>query len=512
MEKISNTKNNKIIAKNTIYLYIRSAIVLVITLYTSRLTLKYLGIEDYGLYNVVGGVVALFAFLRSSLTKGTQRFLNVEMVRSDGNLNETFCVSMNIHIVIAICTLILSESIGLWILNTYIQIPEGREFAANVVFQVTIFSLLSTIISVPYSADIISHERMGFFAVVSILDAILRLLISFLIVYGDDRLILYAILMSVVSFLNLFLYYWYCRLHFEESRYKLYHNKTLTKSMLDYTSWTVVGQFVIVGTNQGNNILMNIFHSVAANAAMGVAHQVNAAVVTLTSNFQTAFNPQITKSYALRDYKYLKKLVYITSKISFVLLITASLPIMFNMNLILNIWLEEVPPYAAEFCILVICDTILNAIGAPFNFTVLSSGKIKWFQIITSITFLSDLVILYPLYLIGFPAVTALVCKTGTMIAVTIVRVFFAHRVVDVMETSSFMKQVLFPMLLSTTFMVSFGFWVNRYAENLWSIIMVTILMIIFSILCNLFITFTSPERVMLVNFAKSLKNRFNKH
>lgn len=503
------TKNqNRRIAKNTIYLYLRSIVVMVITLYTSRLTLKYLGFEDYGLYNVIGGVVGLFAFLRTSMTKGTQRFLNVEMVNPNGNLNETFCLSINIHLAITIITLIICETIGLWFLNYYIQIPEGREFAANIVYQATVISLLTTIISVPYSADIIAHEEMGFFAVVSIIDAFLKLLISFLIVYGDDRLILYASLMTAVSILNLALYYWYCRKHYVESKYRIYHNKKMTKSMLGYTSWTVVGQCAILGTNQGNNILVNIFHGVTSNAAMGIASQVNSAVVTLTSNFQTAFNPQITKSYASKDFDYLKRLVYTTSKISFMLLAVVCMPLIFNIDYILKLWLSNVPPNAADFCVLIICNTILNAFGAPFNFTVLSSGKIKWFQIFTSIAYLSDLLILYPLFILGYPATTALVVKLFTMAIVTVIRVYFAHREVKEITIISFVSQVLLPLLGSTILTVAFGYFVFGFLSNVVPVFLATILLICVAIISNYYVSLTTNERALLRTYINKIKKR----
>lgn len=482
----------------------RSAVVLVITLYTTRITLKYLGVDDYGLYNVVGGVVGLFAFLRTSMTKGTQRYLNVEMVRPEGHLNETFCVSMNIHIGIALCTFIICETIGLWFLNTYIQIPEGREIAANIVYQTTIFTLMITIMSVPYSADIIAHEEMGFFALVSMADAVIKLVIAFLLLYGDDRLILYSVLMVLVSIINIVMYYCYCRKNYKESKYHIYHNKALTKAMLGYTSWTIVGQFSIIGTNQGNSILMNIFHTVTANASMGIAQQVNGAITTLTSSFQTAFNPQITKTYALKEYDYLKKLVYLTSKFSYILLVTAALPIIFNINWILDIWLDEVPPFASEFCVLVMCDTILNALGAPYNFTVLSSGNVKWFQIFTSIAFLSDLVILYPLFLCGFPAVTALVVKVLSMAIVTFVRVFFAHREVKNIDLKSFAIQVFCPLLLSTMISIVFGLIIFHFTDSFFTIVIATLSLLIFSVICNAFISLSNSERQTIIKYAKN--------
>ena len=451
--------NGKRIAKNTLVLYLRSIVVLILALYTSRVVLAALGISDYGLHNVVGGVVALFSFFKTSLTKSTQRFLNVEMTKSDGQLTNVFKVSLLLHFLIALVTFFIAETLGLWFVNTYVDIPDGRSFAANVVYQTTIVSLLVTIISVPYNAGIIAREKMSFFAVVSIVDAVLKLVIAYaIVVVGYDRLITYSYLLMGVSFVNLIMCVVYCKRKLKECRFGFLWERKLVKEMFGYTTWTFVGQTAIIGTNQGNNILVNMFHTVTANAAMGVATQVNHAVVNLTSSFQTAFNPQITKSFATKDFEYLKGLVYTTSKISFFLLMVASLPLCFRIDAILHVWLRIVPAYSGTFCILMLCNSILNALSAPLNFCVLSSQKIKWFQIATSIVYLSDLAILYGLFKLGFPAVTALYVKVSIMVVILFVRLFFCHRVVNCINLISYSKQVLFPIVLSCLVCVSIGF------------------------------------------------------
>lgn len=496
-------KNTRILT-NTILLYIRSAIVLVLSLYTSRVVLYTLGIEDFGLYNVVGGVVTLFAFLRTSMTKSTQRFLNVEMVNPEGDLNKTFCVSMNIHIAISLIALLLTETIGLYFLNSYIQIPAGRELAANIIYQSTIISLVFTIVSVPYTADIIAHEEMGYLALVSIIDALLRLFIAFAITWSDiDNLIMYGFLMAGVSALNLLMYYFYCRVKYYECRFKIVNNMHKTKEMLGYTTWTIVGQAAILGTNQGNNILVNIFHGVTANATMGIAHQVNSGIATLTSNFQTAFNPQITKSYALKDYDYLKKMVFTTSKISYMLLLVVTLPVMFNIKFLLGLWLVEVPNNSEEFCILILCNSILNALSAPFNFTVLSSGRIKWFQVFTSIAFLSDLVILYPLFLLGFPAITVFIVKLISMFLVLYVRIYFAHREVRCIRLNSYIKDVLLPLTISTVLPVAVGLLMFAVVQNTFQILCATVLLIGLTILSLFYIGLTLSERTSLLKLVR---------
>lgn len=455
----NKSDNNKRIIKNTLLLYIRSLIVMVVALYTSRVILSALGVEDYGLYNVIGGVVSLFAFLRTSMTKSTQRFLNVEMTRDSGRLKDTFRVSFTIHMLLAIVALVLAETIGLWFLNSHIQIPEGREFAANVVYQSTIGSLILTILSVPFNAAIIAHERMGYFAVVSIFDSILKLIICYLImVDGIDRLILYGWLMMLVNVANFLLYAIYCFRNYVETSIKYLYDRVLFKEIFSYTTWTVVGSTAVVATNQGNNILVNMFHTVSANAAMGIASQVNSAVVSLTSNFQTAFNPQITKSYATHDFEYLKRLVYSTSKLSYYLLFLISLPLFFNMDLCLSFWLKEVPPYAGIFSILMLCNAILNALSMPFNYAVLSTSNIKWFQIVTSLVFLSDLVIVYSLFCLGAPAFIALAVKVSIMVVMLGVRLFFANKVVECINIWTYTKEALLPIIIVTFMGIIIGF------------------------------------------------------
>lgn len=500
-----NTSKSKRIAKNTVMLYVRSLIVMIISLYTSRVILHALGVEDYGLYNVIGGVVGLFAFLRTSMTKSTQRFLNVEMAKPDGRLSETFRVSFSIHFVISLVALLLAETLGLWFLNNYIQIPEGREFAANIVYQSTVFSLVFTILSVPFNACIIAHEKMGYFAAVSIADSILKLLICYLIMIdGMDRLILYGWLMMLINLINFFLYAIYCLSKYSETSFQFLFHKGLVKEMLGYTTWTLLGQIAIIGTNQGNNVLVNMFHSVTANASMGIAHQINSAIVSLTSNFQTAFNPQITKSYAARDYDYLRFLVYSTSKISYFLLFFVSIPIIFNIGDILNIWLTKAPLYADEFCVLIIINSILNALSAPLNFSVLSSGNIKWFQIVTSIVYLSDLFFVYIFFSLGFPPVYALYVKVSIMVVILFVRLNFAHKIVASIDYYSYFKVVLKRIAIVTVLSVIIGIIsLNILADIPYGGVLSTAVLVTTNVFLILYIGLTTSERNMLFNIFK---------
>lgn len=497
---MANSANVKI-AKNTVILYIRMMVVLIITLYTSRLVLKALGVDDFGLYSVIGGVVSLFAFFKSSMGKATQRFLNVEMVAEDGGLKAVFQTSWTIHVIISFIVLILAETLGLWFLNTSINIPEGRFFAANILYHTTVVALCASILEIPFNADIIAHEKMTFFAIVSVIDAVLKLIIALYILFDNgDRLILYGVLIMFVSLLNIVLYYVYCKKKYSEICIKLCYDRNRFRSILGFVGWTLLGQTAIVGCNQGNVILINMFHTVAANAAMSIGNQVSSAVNNLAANFQTAFNPQITKSYAENDYDYLRYLVFVTSKISYCLLFVVALPISVNINWVLSIWLEDVPELSDIFCILCLVNGILNALSAPLNFTVLSTGHIKWFQISTAVVYLIDLVLLYALFQLGLPPETAMWVKVGIMVLVLLVRLFYAHKEIPCIGIVSYSSKVLLPLALMSVGSVSIAIVSMPYSPTIIYRLLYTSLVTILTIGLIWFVAMSKSERNTMLN------------
>ena len=496
----SNINNTNRIFKNTIILYLRMVVIMLITLYSSRVILQALGISDYGLYNVVGGVVLLLGFLKSSLTSATQRFLSYEMGRKDSKrLREVFSMCLSIHVLIATVILVLAEIIGLWFLNTHINIPEGRVAAANMIFHFTVISLSLSVITVPYHACTISHERMSFFAMVSILDAFLKLGFAFaLMLTTSDRLVLYGGLMMMTTVINLLLYWIYDRWHFPETHYRWAWDKVLAKQIFSFSGWTIWGQFAVVGSAQGKNILVNIFHSVAANAAIGVAHQVNSALVSLTSNFQTAFQPQLTKSYAAKDFDYLSTLIYGASKISFFLLFLASFPFMLNIDWVLGIWLKEVPLYSGTFCNLYIVASILNALATPLWITIFATGEIRNYQIALSVAYFSELLIIYLFFLAGFPPTTAMVVKVGLNTLMVFIRLYFAKRVVKTFSSWIYTKRVLLPVCISTLITMSAAYCLFYYLSGQMGRWFPTLVTFVISILVAYRIGLLKSERMLL--------------
>ena len=503
------SSNTKRIARNTIILYVRMIAVMLITLYTSRLILQALGVDDFGLFNVVGGVVGLLTFFQGTMNKSTQRFLNISMVKGDDALSSIFASSITVHLIIVVAFLVLGETVGLWFLNAKINIPEGRELAANIVYQASLFSFCLSIITTPYSAAVIAYERMTFLAVVSIIDAVIRLGIAiFLLRSPGDRLILYGVLVMCTQLLNFFLYFHYCRRKYCILKFRLSFEKENIKQIFSFVSWTLVGQFAVVGCNQGNVVLVNMFHSLAANAAMSVGNEVNKAITNLTTNFQTAFNPQITKSFAEGNYVYLSKLVNTTSKMSFCIMFVVALPLAFNIDWVLDIWLDTVPTFSNAFAILFIVNGIVNAISMPYNYTVLSSGNIRNLQLVTAAVFLLDIPIAYVLFILGMPPVAVLWVKIGVIVTMLFVRVFFASRVVRDLRVVKVCKDVLLPISITATIPIALIFLLNSVTQAVNVKLLLTIPVEIVCLLLVWFVCFSKDERLTIINMIKKVKNQ----
>lgn len=387
---IEQNSNNKRIAKNTIVLYLRMIFILCVGLFTSRVVLNTLGVEDYGLYNVVGGFVTIFAFLNGAMSTATQRFITFELAK--GNLERqkiTFSTAVIIHFALATIILVLAETIGLWMLYEKLVIPEGRFTAAMWVYQLSIASCFLSIVSLPYNAMIIAHERMSAFAFISIMDVILKLIIVyFLTITPLDRLILYAVLLFGVQLLDRIIYGYYCSKNFEEARFVLAFDKNIFKEMGNVAGWSLFGNLAGVGYTQGLNLLLNMFFGPAVNAARGVAVTVQGIISGFVSNFQMALNPQITKSYAINDLKRMHTLIYASSKFSYFLLFIIVLPVFIEAAPILTIWLKLVPDHTVWFLRLTLCIMLVEALANPLMVSSQATGKVKKYQSVVGGTLL----------------------------------------------------------------------------------------------------------------------------
>jgi len=449
-EPIQNTQaNNKRIAKNTIMLYIRMMLMMCVALYTSRVVLQTLGVEDYGIYNVVGGFVAMFAFLNGAMSGGTQRFLLIAL--GEGNydkLKRVFSTCFLTHALIALIVFVLAETVGLWFVLEKLVIPADRMTAAIWVYECSILSSIITIISMPYNAAIIAHEKMSAFAYISILEAILKLGIVFLLLIGNiDRLILYSVLYLLVGVAIRFVYTIYCNRKFEESRYTRIWDKDLFKQIVSFTGWNLWGNIALVMMTQGVNIVLNVFFGPAVNAARALAVQVQGAVLQFSQNFQMALNPQITKQYAMHNLQQMHSLVIRSAKFTFMLLLCISMPILIETPRILSLWLTDVPDYTVTFVRLMICITFVDAIANSLITAANATGKIKIYQIVVGGILLMIVPVSYiSLRICANPTLVFVVHLCIAIIAL-ITRLFMSSKLVN-MPIASYLKGAILPILV----------------------------------------------------------------
>lgn len=393
----TNTTNNKRLAKNTLVLYLRMLFTMVLQLYTSRIVLQALGVEDYGIYNVVGGVIAMLNFINMSLSNANSRFLAIEIGTKNGiRLKKLFSCIMTINWLFAIVIFIVAESIGLWFVITQLNIPDTRMTAAIWVYQSATLSSIIMIASAPYNGLIIAHEKMSAFAIVSIIDALCKFLIAIAILYAPiDRLILYAILHVIVQMLVRLIYMIYCKKNFQESKYHFRWDNEISSKILSFAGWTLSGNIAVMGYTQGINILLNIFYGTTVNAARGISVQVQSAARMFFSGFQTAINPQILKSYGQLNLNKMHRLVTISSRCSFFLMLLVAIPICLHTQYILELWLGTVPQYTAEFVQIMIAVGLINTLQNPTMTALHATGKIRNVQIAESCMLLSVVPIAY---------------------------------------------------------------------------------------------------------------------
>lgn len=450
MERYSNqvksyAENTKRIARNTLMLYVRMLFSMLVALYTSRVLLNTLGVEDYGIYNVVGGFVAMFSLISSSLSSSVSRFLMFELGRGDlKRLKETFSMSVLIHIVLALVVFIFAETVGIWFLNTEMTIPEERLIAANWVFQASILAFMFGLSSIPYNASITSHERMSTFAYIGILDVVLRLLIILFIAYVPmeyDKLIVYSLLLVAVRIFLQCIYLWYCRRNFEECRFRLRFNKTYWKSMSSFAGWNFIGCTAALLKDQGVNVLLNLFCGPIVNAARGIAVYVNAAVSGFAENFMVAVKPQIIKSYASNDKEYMFSLVERGSRFSFYIMLILALPILFQTEFVLTVWLKNYPDYTVNFVRLVLVLSLCDIISSTLITLQESTGKIRNYQLVVGGMLMMNFPLSYICLKIGFTPESVFLVAIVVSISCMLSRLFFLRKMVG-LSLSGFLKRV----------------------------------------------------------------------
>ena len=460
---MSQTSNNKRIAKNTLLLYFRMILIMGVTLYTSRVVLKQLGVEDFGIYNIIAGVVVLFSFLSNALISSTQRYLSIAIGRKNRKEIQTvFSVSLVVHILLILIVLILSETVGLWFVNSKLEIPSNRMYATNVIYQLTILTTILNIIRIPYNASIIANEKMSFFAYVSIAEAIFKLLIVWmLMLFGGDKLINYCFLLLLVVLIINYLYYNYCNKYLFCNKFIIKYEKNLLAEMISFSGWNLFGGIADVSYKQGTNIILNLFFGVGVNAALGITNQIRGAIFSFVGNLQTAANPQIIKAYAVGDYRYFNSLVYRISKYSYFLVFIIAIPVIFNIDLILEIWLEKPPIYTAEFSILTLCICLIDSLVGPLWTSMQACGRIKWFQIITSSCLLLNLPLSLVFLYLDFSVYVVFYIQIIISVLTLVIRIIFTKKTLN-FSIKKYLREVMYPIFLVTIIIIPILLFTNH--------------------------------------------------
>ena len=461
-----NSANNKRIAKNTLFLYFRTILIMLVTLYTSRVVLNTLGVEDFGVYNAVGGVVSMFAVISGALSNAISRYITYGLGKGDKEkLKMIFCTSVNIQIIIALIIFVLCEIVGLWFLNSRMNIPEDRLVAANWVLHCSLLTFVVNLISVPYNACIIAHEHMNAYAYISIFDAILKMSVAYLLIVSPvDKLIAYSVLLFVTALGVRLLYGFYCGRHFKECKYKPIYDRVLFKEMMGFAGWNFFGNATSVLNIQGVNILINVFFGVVANSARGIASQIDAAVNQLVVTFTTAVNPQITKSYAQGDSQRLNYLVCKGAKFSFFLLLLFAVPLFFEADTILKIWLVNVPEGASLFTRLALIGALVTILGNTGYTACLATGNIKKYSIVITLIGNLNFIFTWIAYNLGASVEMTYYIYILVYIVVLIARLMLMKEILQ-FPISIYFKEVIGKILLPTMMAIIGPFYVCQYFE-----------------------------------------------
>lgn len=442
--------DNKRVAKNTVYLYIRTFISMIVALYTSRKILEALGVEDFGILNVVGGIISLMAFINGSMSVATQRYLTYELGRGTaGQFNKVFNMAVYIHAAMALLVLVAAETVGLWFINSHLNIPEARMGAANWIYQATILTTILGIIQTPYNAAIVSHEHMHIYAYVGLGETFAKLFIVLaLLIYPYDRLAIWGFAFFALQLIVSIFYRIYCIRRFDNCRLSRHSwDRALFRSMLGFTGWNMFGTVAWTLKDQGASVLLNVFGGPVFNAARGVSVQVTGAMKGLIGGFQTAVNPQITKTYASDDKATTCRLLCKSSKISFFLMLIVSVPVLVEIDYILGLWLVEVPPMASLFTRLVIIEALIDTLGGPMITSLMATGRIKWYQIVVGTILLFNIPVAYLFLKGGSHIATPLVVSIVFMILGNASRIVFCRNMLG-LSLRLYAKEVVLPIAM----------------------------------------------------------------
>lgn len=483
---------------------------MIVGLFTSRVILNALGVEDFGIYNVVGGVVAMFSMISGSLNAAISRFLTYELGSGNkGNLNKVFSSAVTIQILLAVIIIVLAETIGVWFLNTHMTIPENRIGAANWVYQFSILTFAINLINVPFNASIISHEQMSVFAYISIIEVLGKLVIAYgVYVSPMDKLIFYSMLLSLMSVVLWAIYVSYCKIHFEECRYHISFDRDLLKKMFSFAGWNFIGASAAVLRDQGGNIIINIFFGPAVNAARGIAIQVSGAVQGFVANFQIALNPQITKNYASGNYDYMMKLVFQGARLSYCIMFILALPIIITAPYLLYLWLGIVPEHTVNFIRLVLIFALSETLAGPLITAMLATGNIRNYQIAVGSFQLLNVPISYVCLKLGLPAESVFVISIVISVVCEFVRLWMLRSMIRI-SARAFLKNVYLNVIVCSVIAFILPYVVNHFLpQNLYSFLLVCAVSVISACTSIYYVGLNKPEKNMVKSQLIKLKNK----
>ena len=505
------SQNNKRIAKNSFLLYIRMFVIMIITLYTSRVILQSLGVTDYGIYNVVGGVVAMMGMVSGAMSAATARYLTYELGRSDyRQLERVFSICVQIYVSISILVLIVGETVGLWFLNTQLVIPEDRIVAANWVFQCSLITIILEMIIQPYQSLIIAHEKMSLYALSSITEAVAKLITAYVIVIIPcDKLALYGCLMMSSILLARSLYVVYCLRMYKESHFHFYIDKALYKEILSYSGWNLFGSASALVKMQGLNILLNIFFNPSVNAARGIAAQINGALIQFEQNFYTAVRPQITKYYAQSDLKNMFTLIFRSSKMSFYLVLLLAVPITIEAPFIINLWLGQLPEYVIPFTRLIIAISALESISHSLMTACHATGRVALYQSLVGTALLLNIPISYIVLKMGYPPISVFIVSLFITVLCLFLRVYVVKHVIQSFPSYKYIRDVIGICLLTAFLSYIVPTIIHMISPfSLMSAVFVGLTSIVSVLVFSYYIGLTQSEKVFARSFVNQLINR----
>lgn len=498
----------KTIAKNTLFLYIRMFLTMGVSLYTSRVVLNTLGVEDYGIFSVVGGIVLLFGFFNAAMSSATQRYLAFDIGKKDDQrLHKTFNATLIIHIGIALLILLLAETIGLWYVNNRLNVADVRMTAVNWVYQFSVMASLVGVMQVPFNALIIARERMNVFALLSIIDVILKLIIVYLLlIVTFDKLVLYSILVFSVTLAVALAYRFYCYKHFRESSFKLYKDKEYYKELLSYSGWNLFGNIAAVARGQGINLVLNVFFGTIVNAAYGITMQIQNSVRIFVNNFQLAVNPQIIKSYSQGNFAQTHKLIFQSCRFSFYLMLIIASPILLNTQYVLELWLKVPPPHTVIFVQLSLINILIDCVSGPLIIGAQATGKIKWYQIIMGLFIFLNLPVAY--LLLKFTDKPEVVFHVSIIINLLALffRLFFLRKMMN-LNMSAFIKDVFFKTIYITVLLLGICYLIShisRSEKGLPDFLIQTSIVVVSTSIIVFFIGLEKNEKKNLINVLKA--------